>query len=174
MMQERELLEKSKQGDSEAFNQLINPHRATIFHLCLRMVKNEAMAEDLTQETLIKAYQKIGTFEGRAKFSTWLYRIAHNLAVNQIKKHKTLEEQEFKEALLYPTESSSENEELQKQLQRALIQLPLKQREVFELYVIEEKSQKEIAALLNIPLGTVRSRLFYAKRALRSSGNFFT
>lgn len=168
MMQEKELLEKSKQGDVEAFTQLIAPYSTSIYHLCLKMVKDESSAEDLTQDALLKAYQHLQGFQGRAKFATWLYKIAYNLSLNYLKKKSRRHEEEFKE-LFFAAPLPEEAAEVAEWLKDALETLSPKLRIVFEMYEIEKMAQKEIAAKLAIAEGTVRSRLYYARRKIRNA-----
>jgi RNA polymerase sigma-70 factor (ECF subfamily) len=126
------------------------------------MVKIESTAEDLTQESLITAYRQIETFQRRASFFTWLWRIAHNKALGWLRKQKKEATIEFKEELYHPAEKK-EKEVVAGEL---LAFLPEKQRRVYQMFEIEHLSQKEIAVRLGIPPGTVRSRIHYARKRL--------
>jgi len=164
-MQEKELIEKCKKGDEEAFSTLMHLHEGKIFQVCLQIIKDEEIAQDLTQEAFVHAFQHLDSFKMHSTFYTWLYRIAKNLSLNLLRK-KHLQEQELKEELT-SAPVPQEEEELSQRMQEALEQLPLKQRLVFELFDLQKVPQKEIAAQLNISPGTVRSRLFYARRKMR-------
>ena len=134
-------------------------------------MKDEEIAQDLTQETFLHAYQHLDTFHGRSSFYTWIYRIAHNLSLNFLKKTHRQQELEFKEELLpagFISEDQLEDEEFNQALQVALQTLPPKQRIVFEMFDLQRIPHKEIAAKLGISPGTVRSRLYYARHKLRS------
>lgn len=141
------------------FCEQVEQCRSKIISHLLAVLKNETDVEDVWQLAVIKAYQHQEQFEGRSQFSTWLWRIAHNSAIDVLRKRKNhlpLEEEKREGSV---QEKSLEIAELAEKL-------PLKQREVFILYAIENKSQKEIAQILNIPYGTVRSRLFTARKLL--------
>lgn len=170
-MQEDELIERSKQGDKEAFSDIVIKNQSKIFNLCLSMVKDEKAAEDLTQEVFLKAYEKLSTFQQKSQFSTWLYRIAYNHCLNFLKKKNRTKEEEFKETILInEPESEFENGD---QLQEAMNILSAKQRIIFDMYYIKKIPQKQIAVALNVPLGTVRSRLHYAKKKMKNFYNSF-
>lgn len=167
-MQERELIRLSLEGDEKAFEALVLANREQILHHCISIVHDTAAAEDLTQETFLKAYQHLKDFHQEARFSTWVWRIAHNLSLNYLKKHQPLES-EFKEEILVP-ESTPDvriDEERMKKIQNALGVLSSKHRIVFEMYFFQKIPQKQIAAQLGIPHGTVRSRLHYARKKVK-------
>ena len=166
-MQEKELVLKARAGDEEAFASLVSLYRAKIFQHCLGIVKDEELAEDLVQETFIHAFTHLDTFRMQSTFYTWVYRIAHNLSLNFLKKDKRGRERELKEEI-FVTELKEEVEDDQfnEALQEALKTLPSKQRIVFEMFYLEHIPHKEIAARLDIPPGTVRSRLFNARKNL--------
>lgn len=167
-MDERELIQKSLQGEETAFAQLVEQNQHLVFLHCLKIVKDEEIAQDLTQETFLHAFQHLDHFRMEARFSTWLWKIAHNLSLNYLRKH-THQEKEYKEELLPPTflEKHEEDEELMLAIRQAMEQLPEKQRIVFDMYDLQQLPQKEIAARLGISYGTVRSRLFYARKKIR-------
>lgn len=165
-MQEKELIKLSLEGDEKAFEELIVPYKGELLRHCFSIVHDEEIAQDLTQETLLKVYQHLQDFRSEARFSTWLWRIAHNLSLNYLKKHPPLES-EFKEELFVPEKRSEVDEELLEKAREALATLPFKHRIVFEMYFQQKIPQKEIAAKLGIPHGTVRSRLHYARKKLK-------
>ena len=170
-MGEKELVERSQRGDESAFNELVGLYRMKIFNHCLGIVKDEEMAQDLTQETFLQAYQHLDTFRGKSRFYTWVYRIAHNLSLNALKKTRHLKESELKEEILAGKEVWDEQlgeAEFDQALQVALQRLPPKQRVVFEMFDVQRIPHKEIAAQLGISPGTVRSRLHYARQQHRT------
>jgi|ERR1700733_9595853 len=167
-MNERELITKSLKGEGEAFDVLVLQNRPAVYRHCLSMVKDEEIAEDLTQETFVHAFQHLNTFRMEAHFSTWLWRIAHNLTLNYLKKQRPIE-LEFREELLPPKLLKKEevNEELMPSIQAAMQHLGPKHRIVLEMYDLQHIPQKRIAAILCISEGTVRSRLHYARKKIR-------
>jgi RNA polymerase sigma-70 factor, ECF subfamily len=168
LMDERELIRKSLKGEEGAFDLLVQQNQAKVYRHCLGIVKDEEIAQDLTQETFVHAFQHLPSFRMEARFSTWLWRIAHNLSLNYLKRHRHYE-QEFKEELLLPKFLKKEevNDELMLKIQQAMQHLSPKQLIVFEMYDLRHIPQKEIAASLGISLGTVRSRLFYARKKIK-------
>ena len=167
-MEERELIQKTLKGEEWAFNQLIEQNKGNVYSHCLGIVKDELIAEDLTQEAFLHAFKHLGSFRMEASFSTWLWRITHNLALNHIKRHPHIEQEFHEEHLLPKPELKKEiDEDLMFNIQRALEKLPLKHRIVFEMFDLQHIPQKEIAATLGVPHGTVRSRLHYARKKIR-------
>lgn len=164
-MHEDDLIDKSLNGDREAMDTLVRENWDRVYHHCLRMVQDESMAEDLTQETFVHAFTHLASFQRRARFSTWVWRIAHNLSINYLKK-KYRYDQPLKEEIL-PSRETGDEKEFYSQVEEALQALDEKHRIVFELYDLKHIPQKEIAAQLNIPHGTVRSRLHYARLKVR-------
>lgn len=167
-MSEYELIQKVLQGEMEAFDLLIRQNREAVFRHCLGIVKDEEIAEDLTQETFLHALHHLDTFRMKAKFSTWIWRIAHNLSLNYLKKHP-YKEYEFKEELL-PRKILEERPAEEAQIEliyAAMEELSYKHRIVFEMYDLKQIPQKQIAAILGISHGTVRSRLHYARKKIR-------
>lgn len=162
---EKEIIARCLQGDKEAMDQLVKENWARVYHHCLRIVQDEGAAEDLAQETFLKAFAHLDTFKQKSKFSTWVWRIAHNLSLNYLKKlHR---DEPLKEEIIPGEEVSVEEKEFFEQVEEAMKVLDEKHRIVFELYDLKHIPQKEIAAELDIPHGTVRSRLHYARQKIR-------
>ncbi len=165
-MHEKELIAKSLEGDEEAFKALVLQNKDSVHRHVLNLVHDEEIAADLTQETFLHAFQHLASFKQKAKFSTWLWRISHNLSLNYLKRERRFD-QEFNENLLTPKPEKVIDDELLSKIQQILPHLPEKQRIVFEMYDLQRIPQKEIAATLGISHGTVRSRLHYARRKIR-------
>lgn len=161
-IEEEILIRKSLNGEQEAFGKLIAPHYEQIKKHCYSVVHDWELAEDLTQETFLRAFQKLNTFQKKSSFYTWVWKIAHNLSLNSLRKEKQTHLPLNEEILSSSTDSLPEES-----WDRLLSHLNEKQKEIFDLYYIKKCSQKEIAYLLNIPYGTVRSRLFYIRRLFK-------
>jgi RNA polymerase sigma-70 factor (ECF subfamily) len=171
-----ELVARSKQQDTVAFGELVNRYQKTVFRIVLRMVKSQDDADDLTQDTFVRAYRGLKTFKEEYDFHPWLYRIAVNQAINFINKRKRqaavdlddVPEGDIQQgpAPESPIQSAS-REELMEHLEAALAKLPEEQRTVFVLRVQEGLSYEEIAEVMDTPKGTVMSRLARARMALR-------
>lgn len=163
-MHETFLINKSKEGDEKAFTELVQLYRPRIVSHILSIVKDESITEDLTQEAFISAYHHIGQFQQNSSFFTWLWRIGHNKALAWLRTQKKRPTVEFKEELYYGVSNSDDES---KEIIPYLLQfLPEKQRVTYQMFAIERLSQKEIAARLGVPLGTVRSRIYYARKNL--------
>ncbi|MBO0994170.1 RNA polymerase sigma factor SigW [Bacillus sp. SD088] len=171
-------------GDREAFGEIVELFKDKVFQLCYRMLGNRHEAEDIAQEAFVRAYVNIHSFDQKRKFSTWLYRIATNLCIDRIRKKKP---DYFLDAEVAGTEgltmysqiaaegkspdSEVETLELQELVQREIMELPDKYRVVVILRYIDELSLNEISEVLEMPLGTVKTRIHRAREALRKQLN---
>ncbi len=177
------LVQRARSGDVVAFEQLIEPYVGRLYNYVARMVGEPSDAEDLTQDVLLRAHRAIGSFRGGATFQTWLYRIATNIAVDALRRRgrhrarvSSLDDpwqaeqgamtREVRDRQRDPQELV-EAAELTTEVQQAIAQLSPKLRAVVVLFDIEGLSYEEIAETLQLPLGTVKSRLFNARARLR-------
>lgn len=167
-------------GDQSAYGEIVEIYKDKVFQLCYRILGNRHEAEDMAQEAFIRAYINISSFNIDLKFSTWLYRIATNLCIDRIRKKKpdyyldaevsgtdglTMYSQIASDSIL--PEDEIESLELQETIQREITKLPEKYRSVIVLKYIEELSLNEISEILDIPLGTVKTRIHRGREALR-------
>lgn len=167
-------------GDQSAYGEIVEIYKDKVFQLCYRILGNRHEAEDMAQEAFIRAYINIASFNIDLKFSTWLYRIATNLCIDRIRKKKpdyyldaevsgtdglTMYSQIASDTTL--PEDEVESLELQETIQREITKLPEKYRSVIVLKYIEELSLNEISEILDIPLGTVKTRIHRGREALR-------
>ena len=181
------LIARCQKADIAAFNEIVARYKGKIFNYLYRMTGNAEDAEDLTQEVFVRMYTNIGSFRAEASLSTWLFRIAGNLCVDAFRRGKR--ERGMVQSLDAPYTSDDGDEgstgtrdvpdwshepmtqfkykELGAQIQAALEKLPPKLRAAVVLHDIEGLSYEEIAAVEHIPLGTVKSRIFNARVALR-------
>lgn len=180
-MQESELIKKAKKGDIAAFEELVRLHEKKVYTIAYKYMGNYEDAGDITQETFIKAYQVIETFRGEASFGTWVYRIAANKALDELRKRKkfqitSLEEEIELEAGSVSKEIAAEDvtpEEyyLQQETGQYLQQLLNEMREEYKVVIImrevEGRTYEEIAKALDCSLGTVKSRLSRARNHLK-------
>jgi RNA polymerase sigma-70 factor, ECF subfamily len=178
------LVALAQQGDMSAYDALVTRHRGKIYAMIRNMIHQEADAWDLTQEVFIKAWHALPRFEARAKFSTWLYRIAHNAVYDWARKRKIESAGEWNEEIFdreridsasstTPSGGESPDEvmahgELRMKIQIALNKLSPEHREVVILKDVQGLSYKEIAEAMSSTLGTVMSRLFYARQKLQA------
>ncbi|MUV38200.1 ECF RNA polymerase sigma factor SigW [Lentibacillus sp. JNUCC-1] len=169
-----------KKGDQTAFEDVVSYFQHRIYYHCYRMLGNAHEAEDIAQETFIRAYVNIHSFDEHRKFSTWLYRIATNLTIDRLRKRKPdfYLDAEIKGAEgldMYSQLASDdplpqkevENIELQDEIQFAIRELPPHYRSTITLRYLEEFSLNEISEILDVPLGTVKTRIHRGREILR-------
>lgn len=174
--EEREQVLRAQRGDADAFEALVTAHERGVYALALRQLQNPEDAEDAVQEVFLKAYTSLSGFRGDSKFSVWLYRIACNVCTDFLRRRKDAvslsEDSESGEPALdvpderYDPETMAERSELMQQVSRALSQLPEEFRQVFLLREVGGRSYEEIAQTLDLDIGTVKSRIFRARKKL--------
>ncbi|MBN1318390.1 MAG: sigma-70 family RNA polymerase sigma factor [Anaerolineales bacterium] len=168
---ESELIVNAQQGDRHAFGELVRIHRERVINVVYRMCGDVNLAEDAAQEAFIRAWKHLPQYRPQAPFRSWLYRIASNAAVDMIRKEKETVDLDG-QRLISPVkgpEATLEKTELSQRVQQAVLALPPASRLVLVLREYEGMSYQEIADTANIPLGTVMSRLNYARKVLRQS-----
>ena len=171
-------------GDQNAFADIVSLYQHKLYQVCYRMLGNKQESEDIAQEAFVRAYMNLHTFDQKRKFSTWLYRIATNLCIDRIRKKKPdyyLDaEVTGTEGLDLYSQIASEDQlpeeileqmELQDRIQYEIGRLPDKYRTVVVLKYIEELSLQEISEILDMPLGTVKTRIHRGREALRKQLN---
>lgn len=176
------LVQRVQSGEVSAFDQLVLKYRERIFGVIYNMTSNREDTSDLTQDTFIKAFQSINRFQGQSSFFTWIYRIAVNSTLTHLRKSKLRsffsfekinEEDKTTELLAQLTDKKGVDrevyvKELQEKLNEALQKLSTKHRTVVTLFEIDGLSHEEIAEIVGCSVGTVRSRLHYAKQLLQA------
>jgi len=173
------LVELVQRGDRTAFNVLVLKYQHKVMKLVMRYVRNQAEAEDITQEAFIKAYRALPSFRGDSAFYTWLYRIAINTAKNSlVARRKRLvdydldlqDPDDYTAQVLLKHSDTPERllltEEIRQTVQEAMKALPDDLREAITLRELDGLSYEEIAEVMDCPVGTVRSRIFRAREAI--------
>jgi RNA polymerase sigma-70 factor (ECF subfamily) len=165
------LVAASKNGDQDAFSLLVLRYQRRVFNLIFRMLQNYEEACEITQETFLAAWQGLPAFRGEARFTTWLYRIAYNCSLKQLDARKR------DQALQVALQSEQEDEELQSTqltqldhqelVQEQLSQLPPKYRIVLILRHLQDMTYEEMAEVLTLPIGTIKTHLFRARNLLK-------
>ncbi len=157
----------------EAFEQLLALYRQKVFHLALSMLRNQAQAEDMTQDIFVKIWKGLPGYTGQASLSTWIYAISRNTCLTELKKRAarptvSLQDPEYEATLESVPALQSEDHQpgMEMDVNRLLDELPEKYRQVITLFYLQQKSYEEAAALLGIPLGTVKTFLFRARHEL--------
>ncbi|MBN1920312.1 MAG: sigma-70 family RNA polymerase sigma factor [Anaerolineae bacterium] len=164
-----ELITLAQQGDRQAFGELVRRYRERVIGIVYRMCGDMQLAEDAAQEAFVRAWQQLPRYQPHAPFQSWLYRIALNRATDVLRADRETANVEDL-PLVAPDigpEAAAERNALHEQIRRAVLDLPEASRSVLILREYEGLSYKEIAETLSIPLGTVMSRLNYARGRLR-------
>lgn len=175
-MTDRELIDRFLAGDQNAFTRLMQAHEDRVFGLCLRMLRDRGKALDATQDTFLTLYRKADRYHGKSAFSTWLYRVAINTCYDHMRKEKRKRADALPDHL-DPVDPHVTDEmravELRPDLEAALARLQPEFRSAVVLVDMEGHSLETAAQLLDIPIGTVKSRVFRGRRNLAAVlGNF--
>ncbi len=162
------LLKKTSKGDTKAFEELYEMTSRSIYFYLYRLLQNEESAEDVRIDVYTQVWKNAGRFQGRSKVTTWIFGIARNLAFNELRKKKNTAMGELTDTIEDENSLSGyatfENSQL---VQKALLELPVKQRDVMDLVFFHELNYKEVAEILSIPENTVKTRVHHAKNALK-------
>lgn len=179
-LQDDLLIRRAQAGDGEAFEQLLLAHQKQVYNLCYRMVQDPDDALDLSQETFLRVWRCLGQYQFASAFSTWLYRLCSNLCIDFLRRKKrrqtvplTFEDAEGEEQTLSvadPAPSPEEQVELtltRETMAAAMAQLPPEHRLILQLRVVEQLPYEQIAQILDVQIGTVKSRLSRARSNLK-------
>lgn len=189
-MSEEQLIRRAQQGDNGAFEELLLLHQKKVYNLCLRMNANPDDALDLSQEAFLRAWRSLGQYQFEASFSTWLFRLTSNICIDFLRRKKRRQETSLTESyddsdegaeLSVPDaqpgpEQQAITNETKIELARAMEQLSPEHREILQLRVIEDLQYEQIADILGVRVGTVKSRLARARLSFRKilkAGNYF-
>ncbi len=171
---EAALVAASQAGDQDAFAQLVQHHQRRVFNLVFRMLQEYEEANEITQEAFLAAWQGLPSFRGDARFSTWLYRIAYNCCLKQLEQRKRDQAlqvaMQAEHVLLHINEDCSAELEVhdrQTLVREHLSKLPAKYRIVLVLRHLQEMTYEEMAEILTMPIGTIKTHLFRARNLLK-------
>jgi len=187
--EEHDIVERAKRGDDSAFELLVAENQKQVYNLALRMVKNEDDAFDVAQEAFLRAYSALPRFRGDSKFSVWLYRLTSNISIDFLRKRRrenivslsfANEEDETEEIEIpderFDPQTELERRELRSRVSKGLDELPSEYRQILVLRELSGLTYEEIAETLSLEAGTVKSRLFRARKRLCAillkDGNF--
>ena len=176
-----ELLRAVKAGDATAYRGIVEKYQTRVYAMVYGMVRNREDARDITQDAFVKAYHNLDSFRLESSFYTWMYRIAMNLAIDFLRKRTRQKTTSFEEEVatrdgdggiadLHTEDDlrrTLERKQLNKRIMDAVDELPADQKQAILLRELEGLSYKEIADIMEIPEGTVMSRLFYARKKLQ-------
>ncbi len=181
-LSDEELVARARKGDRPAFAHLVDRHRVSVFNLTLRIVGNREDAEEAAQDVFVRAFRSLDRFRGDARFATWLYRIAVNVSLSSARRSRrdlstsSLSEPDDDDdglPLQIPDTSANpaerfEQAEFREQVRNLVSALPPIYSAVISMYHIQSLSYDEISEALELPIGTVKARLFRARAALRN------
>ncbi|MGJ8672366.1 RNA polymerase sigma factor [Rubritalea sp.] len=181
---DQELVKRAQAGDYAAFDSLVTRHRGKVYAMIMNMVHNDADAWDFAQDAFVKAWKALPKFENRASFSTWMFRITHNVVYDAMRRKKMHSEGELDDTILNADRIDSsartapknperpdehmDRHERREEIERALQQLTPEHREVILLREVQGMDYAEIAEVMQSTKGTVMSRLFYARKKLQT------
>jgi RNA polymerase sigma-70 factor (ECF subfamily) len=185
-LEDRELIEMAREGRESAYREVLARYERPVFSLVYRMVRDRALAEDLSQETFVRAFNAIGSYNPKYKFSSWIFKIANNLTIDHLRKKKldtvsidgsphasTAEDQASTRLVVEDTaerpDAYVESMELGSQLEEAIGTLREEYRTVVLLRHVEGYAYDEIAEIMGIPLGTVKTYLHRARAELKNA-----
>jgi len=175
------LIARAQAGDEDAFGEVVKAHHAKVYAVVYRMVQNAEDAKELAQIAWVKAWQRLGSFEGTAKFSTWMYRLAVNTAMDFIRSRARQKETVFLDEITDGEEAHRDSlqsthaepgaemhrDEIRTAFHAALERLTPEHRQALMLREVEGLAYKEIAAIMKCRMGTVMSRIFYARKQIQ-------
>lgn len=166
---DRDLVVRARRGEGESFGELVQRYQTAVFNVCYRVMGERREAEDMTQETFIRALDRLGTFNLDLPFAPWIKRVAANLCLNRLESARpesSLDDERDEPATDETPEAAHDESERAKQVRRALRQLPAHYRIVIELRHYQDMSYDEIARTMKLPLSDVKSHLFRARKIL--------
>jgi RNA polymerase sigma factor (sigma-70 family) len=177
---DKEIIQKVLDGDTQAFRLLVDRHKEKAMTLAVRILRNREDAEEALQDSFVRVYRALATFEWKSSFSTWLYRIVYNTCVTAAGKKSgfrslsiDVEDEDGMrmeiESDELPADMKLESDELSKILNEEIEKMPVVYGSTFTLFAIQDMSYEEIVQVTGLPLGTVKARLFRARAILRDA-----
>lgn len=167
---DRLLVEQALGGDQHSFSQLFFNHKEMVHRVIYRFLGACEEADDAVQQTFVELFKSLSNYEGKSKFTTWLYRIAINVSIQFLRKRHSGIKADRLDPDFLPDSGNNElveKEELRKQISIALSSMEIRKRVVVILHDIEGRTMEEISEIIKVPLGTVKSRLFHGRDELR-------
>lgn len=169
---ERILLERAAQGDHKAFSELFYSYKDMVYRVVYKLLGTSEETNDAVQQTFIELYKSLPNYQGKSKFTTWLYRIAVNVSIQFFRKKRLQDRNVELDPEMFTSEETEkelpgERTELRKQIEEALESLHIRKRAVLILHDVENRTMEEISEITGVPVGTIKSRLFYARNELK-------
>ncbi len=165
VLSEKQLLERVRRGDRDAYQGIVQSYMQTAYYIALGIVHNQQDALDISQDAFVRAFRKIRQYDPERRFFPWFYRLLKNQCLDHIKKHHRLKEVPLEDVHLF--KEDRHNQELKDLVWKGIEELSFEQREMIILRYFRQCSYQEIAEVTGKPIGTVMSSLFYAKKKLK-------
>lgn len=165
--EELKLVSQAQSGDQHAFHQLYELHHKRVYGLCWRMLADKSSAEDVTQEVFVQVWQKLTSFQGNSKFTTWLHSVTTNIVLSHLRKHKNWLQRVFSIEDQVVEEHGEEMQEVS-QIDKHIMKLPERARLVFVLFAVEGYRHEEIGGMLNMAVGSSKAQYHRAKTLLKA------
>ena len=172
-------IDKVLQGDTNAFAYLINKYKDMVYTIAIKIVKSHEDAEEVAQDSFLKAYEKLDSFKGNSKFSTWLYTIAYRNSITKIRKKKVATSDideyvmdNYSEGSEFPQLEAIKNGEQQKYVREAIGRLPEKDALLITLFYMNDSSIEEIEQITNLTQSNIKVKLFRARKKLNTELSF--
>jgi RNA polymerase sigma-70 factor (ECF subfamily) len=165
-----QLVDASRRGDAQAFQELIERHKALVFALIARSVADRARAEDLAQDVFLRIYRGLPYFRGESRLSTWIYRIVANVCAQEQARRPppaSIDDERNRPALPAAVDRHVSDLELRERLEKAIARLPTNQRLLVAAHYLQGVQYEDLAEALKMPIGTVKTHLYRAKQQLR-------
>ena len=164
---ENELLAKTAAGDENAFRELYDLTNKAIYFYLYRLLKDRESAEDVQIEVFTQVWKGANKFKGKSKVTTWIFGIARNLAMNELRKRKHHANIDDYQDISVEDKPNLEAEDQKKIIKRAMSKITSKHREILDLVFFHEMNYQEVSDILHVPVNTVKTRVFYAKSAFK-------
>ena len=163
-----ELVRQAKKGSTDAFAELVRRHEQMVFNLSFRFARDGSLAEDMAQEAFLKAFRLLKGFRGDCSFSTWMYRVTTSVCLTELNRRKRRGEVQLQAHHAGSYENSRiEAGDMAEIVRRCVMRLPERYATIITLYYLEEMPYEEIAAIVEIPMGTLKTWMFRARKELR-------
>lgn len=164
-----ELVKLTRKGNAEAFSELVRRHQSVVYNLAFRYMRDVALAEDMAQEAFLKAYRLLKGFRGDCRFSTWMYRVTSSVCLTELNRRKRRNEVELQPAHGGEVENGHiEADDMAELVRRCVTRLPERYAAIVTLYYLEQMPYEQIAEIMEIPLGTLKTWMFRARKELRA------
>lgn len=161
------LVERSKQGDTAAFSELVKRHQHVVYNLSYRFMRDSVQSEDMAQEAFLKAFRLLKGFRGDCSFSSWMYRVTSSVCLTELGRRKRRGEVALEPNHVGSVSPSCEDSDMPELIRRCVTQLPERYATIVTMYYLKEITYEEITEAMDIPMGTLKTWMYRARKQLR-------